>query len=1196
MTDKLQSFINASNSTIFGSRDVEIGKKGEVKLGGVLFSAKSSTNFATMKAFREALSKRYGVFGETVFDSTLALRFKAKKSLRACDISKTLSKIDLIKKRAFTNEISRQLDTDPLFRSLPKDVRTQIRGNIKKNPFLNIKMSDFRNQIELYKGVSARIRSEIDTVTENMQLEMKSLGIARGINVDVTDNEPTGLKDLKTILDGKDTSVEDKLKSGKIGIGLRINNSKTNPILLQKIKDNGVEPGFIYKNDWSLKDSISFSKEYDSEKSIQILNRLKAEDPKLEKACANLPIKEQIMLCGYRHPAVMSAIAESVIEIGLQNKKSEIYKAFETNFPLHDPENWREIPQDLLKNRLFIQIRDAVLAVKPGSDLYGMSPVFKKFSDSHIIKLDYNENDRLYKKDLAHAGKFRRPERVAINRKFGKIYRLNVTKKADDISASAVTEALANDISRIMGIPTQELRIVRGKYSDGHPKIMLEAKFANGYKDLESGFIKDGQLVKPKDYPYDLEKLGKYKAFFLVTADRDAIGSRGQNKGLINGKFFAIDPGHSLEGNGKYLEVEDNLSFKVNYGLLKKPRFNNFSVFDDDTRFAKLQGVVNLREIKNSGAIDTLFRQYKEAFNPNENGISKAEAKIRTKIIADIEAKEKEFNYSLQKILNVSDSQLHLYDALSDDGAQIQQNAIETIENLEKLTSPTTWISKNGTVPLEHLQVIPETRVAWNAHVEGDNIVYNCDEPLSEAAKKLLTPIVHSAHGELKIEADGTATIKVSKANRETFFNVLSEKNVMRITHPEESVARESGHDGILEAKNYKSPLVEAPLVNNQKGLNFNIPETLDVMLKGKKVTLRKQHYEAMLKETPLALQPKTINELKAILTARIEKGNKVIQDVLAGKGYQHKTTPRNAANLVLALHAIALTKGEYLERGAFSVADPEGRLYQWLNNSKDIYFRTSTHATAYHHNYIDGHMNMPRGFDIPAGMSGLFGDMKTFQFFAIPELDRPPQPRRLYLKPETHGIYHSTIKEHEIEESRTPGMQTRPTVDGDWKESILHFGSLLTSISRGGEANGNRKETMPKTVLDAVKNAKRDLDAAGLTEYGEQLVKNVTNKNGGIRQLINNIQLIFKQIADKSRADRLDNKEDDDLFAPKKYLNASGPLISVMEKIQDYVEPQRNNDEDPENKDNSRSYNRGGAPLNRIGNEIMLEMQELTL
>ena len=36
---------------------------------------------------------------------------------------------------------------------------------------------------------------------------------------------------------------------------------------------------------------------------------------------------------------------------------------------------------------------------------------------------------------------------------------------------------------------------------------------ADGYKDFESGFIKNGQIVKPKNYQYELEKLGKYKAF-----------------------------------------------------------------------------------------------------------------------------------------------------------------------------------------------------------------------------------------------------------------------------------------------------------------------------------------------------------------------------------------------------------------------------------------------------------------------------------------------------------------------------------------------------------------------------------------------------------------------------------------------------------------------------------------------------------
>ena len=852
------------------------------------------------------------------------------------------------------------------------------------------------------------------------------------------------------------------------------------------------------------------------------------------------------------------------------------------------------MPEDRLKKELFVPIRDAILAVKPDSDIYQLSPVFKKFTDRHIIKLDYNENDRVFKDDIAHAGKFRRPERVAINRKFGQIYRLQTAKKADDISSGAVTEALANDLSRIMGVPTQDLRIVRGKYSDGHPKIMLEAKFADGYKDFESGFIKNGQIVKPKNYQYELEKLGKYKAFFLVTADRDGIGSRGQNKGFAKGKFFAIDPGHSLEGNGKYLTVEDNLSFKDTFGYSTKPRFNNFSVFDDDTRFAKLQGVVMLREVKNSGAVENLFREYKRAFNPLERGISSAESELRKKIITDIESKEKEFNYSLQKILNVSDSQLHLYDDLSIDGPQTQQNAIETIENLEKLTSPTTWVSKDGTVPLEHLQVLPESRVAWNAHVDGDNIVYNCDEPLSLSARKMLEAVAVSAHGELKIAADGTATLKVSRENREAFFKALSEENVMKLTHAEEAAARKFGGNGLLEAKNYKSPLIEKTPVNNRHGNGFVIPDTLTIMVRGVKSTLVKKQYETMIKETLASECPKSVEELKAVLEARIDKGNSIIRDVLHGKGYIHKCTPRNAACMVLALHAISMTKGEYLERGSFSIEDPDGRLYQWLNTSKELYLRTSTHAKTYHHDYVDGHMNMPRGFDIPSGMGGLFGDMKTFHFFAVPGIEHPQQSRRLFLKPETHGIYHSTIKAEEIEKSLAPGMQTRPTVDGDWRETLLHCGSLLTSISRLGESDGNRKENVPKTILKVMNEAKEQLQGEGFAEYAQILDRKVGDGNGGLRVLAENIQSILRIEADKLR-----QEQEGDLFSSNlKQIKMVGALTSIFAAINDFIDqPEDNEEQQMVNQANApQKYARGGNQYNRIGNEVMIESYDMQL
>ena len=74
-----------------------------------------------------------------------------------------------------------------------------------------------------------------------------------------------------------------------------------------------------------------------------------------------------------------------------------------------------------------------------------------------------------------------RPERVILGRKMGQIYRFTSRQSADTISAGAVTEALANDLTRIAGVPSQELEIVRGQYSDGHPKIMLAAKFKDGY-------------------------------------------------------------------------------------------------------------------------------------------------------------------------------------------------------------------------------------------------------------------------------------------------------------------------------------------------------------------------------------------------------------------------------------------------------------------------------------------------------------------------------------------------------------------------------------------------------------------------------------------------------------------------------------------------------------------------------------------
>ena len=144
MTDKLQSFINAANSTIFSSRDIVVDEDNKVKLGNLIFSEDAKTNENTIKAFRKALSEKYGVFGEHAFDTVLNHRIQTKKSLRACDIKKTLSQISQLKMRRFAREITRQLDTDPSFRELPREKRAQIRQNLSSKPFQKTRQLDLQ--------------------------------------------------------------------------------------------------------------------------------------------------------------------------------------------------------------------------------------------------------------------------------------------------------------------------------------------------------------------------------------------------------------------------------------------------------------------------------------------------------------------------------------------------------------------------------------------------------------------------------------------------------------------------------------------------------------------------------------------------------------------------------------------------------------------------------------------------------------------------------------------------------------------------------------------------------------------------------------------------------------------------------------------------------------------------------------------
>ncbi|MBQ7667062.1 MAG: hypothetical protein IJS46_03605, partial [Kiritimatiellae bacterium] len=800
---------------------------------------------------------------------------------------------------------------------------------------------------------------------------------------------------------------------------------------------------------------------------------------------------------------------------------------------------------------------------------YGASPIFKHFSERHIMKLDYNEGDKFSGPDKGSAGTFRRPERILASRKpiLGTIYRMTSRQSANTINAGAVTEALANDLTRLAGVPSQELSIVRGQYSDGKPKLMLEAKFAKGYKDMEAGMLKDGRAVPPAGRDGQPgpapEPLGKYKAFFLLTADRDGIGKRGQNKGFIDGKFFAIDPGHSLEGNGKYLDISDDFSFKDTYGKSSKPRFNNFSVFDDDTRSNKLAGLIQLRDTAKAGAFEKLFNDYKAAFNPKADNIDDAEKAMRQKICAEIDTKKAEFDKQLGRLLDIFDVQLRLHDDLASRGPETQKKAVDSLSHLEMLTSQTTWVSKHGKVALNHLEVRPETRVPWQASVDGDKIVYHCDKPMDRRAVELLSSLAQNAGVEFQYDSFGRSRISVPPDKAERFFEVFSEDNVQKLTHPEEYQARKAGNDPLAVAKDYK-PRPYAKVSDPRPPLKAeNLPDGLDVKVGNHVVRLPKEHYATMAVTRSSVSRPRDVESLRATLEARIQRGNDIFRALVSGNTRLFPATQQNIADFTLAMHAAALGKGEKMFRGSFSIADRDGNIARWLDQSPRLYLRSSTHAKPYQSMYVDGHLNMPRGIDVREGMGGMLNGMRTFHYFTIPDQNHlhdaggSGKNRRLFFKCETYGIYWSTGHLHPIDKLNAfPKGQFHERLPefGNVIESIAHMCSLFTQGSRVNGQDGIRKETLTEPMKQALRTATESLRKAGFLELAARVHDGNIENGGGIRMFIDNLQNELAKLPAARAGEALDILE---------------PFFGqINEAVQDI----------------------GGNVEHRIGNEIMLD------
>lgn len=735
MPVNLQTFTDfAAQHTVHVAKNIHVhGADGQMEVGSASFKQTLGrdlkANQRTMAAFRSCLSERYGVFGEHAFDAVLGARADVGKTLRAKDIAsvmRALSPTDtgtvrqtMIAAR-FANEASRQAETNPraVAANVTGALKERLQACFENDLFFAQAVRGCENQAELSRLIEGKI---------NAILDMNELpGARRTLAVDAPPapapaaghpQVPTGLQALDgDTFGGAETSVEDRVRAGAFGAGMRVNESGVKYVF-EKLKTSGVEPGFIVRKDWTAADT------------------------------------QTMMTDG----TDLDQVAREVLEQRLGR-------------PLTAQDDVRA-----LKAQHFVAIRDAAMA--------GVGNV-RRLTERHIVKLDYNENDRRVRHDAAHIGTFRLPVRNAIKGGAfkGAFFRAFRLTTANEASAGAVAEALANDLTRAMGVPTQELSLVKGRYSDGHEKLMLVSKFAHGYRDFDGNFLRDGRLVGRQDAHGNVieqpEDIGRYKAMFLLLADRDAVGSHGQNKGLVNGHFFAIDPGHSLEGNGAALEIHDDFSFKDTQGGVFEKRFLNFSVFDDSNRSEKLKGMVAIRDAFVHGDFDNIFNEYEARFPADEGGDPALGSAIRSRL-GEMRA---EFNGQYDRMMGVFGGQLAVYDhflALTPGDDATACRVIDAVENLERLTSPTVATSKHGEVQLRHLEVTPETRVPWKVRVAPDGaVVYSCDR-LPEGRTPLLANMLQGA-GVTEVEADagGAFTFTVPQANLPAFLGAFTEDAV----------------------------------------------------------------------------------------------------------------------------------------------------------------------------------------------------------------------------------------------------------------------------------------------------------------------------------------------------------------------------------------------------------------------------------
>ncbi len=236
------------------------------------------------------------------------------------------------------------------------------------------------------------------------------------------------------------------------------------------------------------------------------------------------------------------------------------------------------------------------------------------------------------------------------------------------------------------------------------------------------------------------------------------------------------------------------------------------------------------------------------------------------------------------------------------------------------------------------------------------------------------------------------------------------------------------------------------------------------ISFKGQNITFFARELKSMAKGNRTTFQA----NIAQTLLDRITRGESLVKDVLGGNPPAGGASNQDIGDIMLFLSAKSRLNGNVFSEGAYTLEDPDGALYEFLDASSERYLRLSSHmeskqeASIANPDGVGTHTNMHRGIDL-SDTSKLPSSKTTVLFAAIPQNDEPAAARRIFLKCEgfgcrpTIGFAHNNVR-------NTGGRASRALQLSDFGNLAMHAKDYIITRFQNDLA-GSRKERIPTPV-----------------------------------------------------------------------------------------------------------------------------------